>query len=59
MNYVPKDDPPETALPDVEESARMHLARSNPLVRRAFEIFPGAEIIAVRVSRETRQLMPK
>lgn len=59
MNPVPKDEPPGTVLPDAEERAFMHRARSNPLVRRALEEFHGAEIVAVRVSRETGQLTPK
>jgi DNA polymerase-3 subunit gamma/tau len=37
-----------------EEQARqaMNGVRADPLVRRAFEVFPGAEIVAVRVTEE-------
>lgn len=59
MNPIPKDDPPKTVLPDAAERALMQRARTNPLVRRALEEFHGAEIVAVRVSRETGQLTPK
>jgi DNA polymerase-3 subunit gamma/tau len=48
----------ETGAPSLREAAdektrqAMNGVRADPLVRRALEIFPGAEIVAVRVTEE-------
>ncbi|MGO9675404.1 MAG: DNA polymerase III subunit gamma/tau [Methylocella sp.] len=48
----------ETGAPSLKEAAdekareAMNGVRADPLVRRALEVFPGAEIVAVRVTEE-------
>ncbi|PNG26936.1 DNA polymerase III subunit gamma/tau [Methylocella silvestris] len=40
---------------DAKAEAAMEGVRADPLVRRALELFPGAEIVAVRTSQEPEQ----